>query len=125
MPERSNPPDRPAASTGRAAPPQRRLSGWRWILTTLLLLAVNYALATFCLPSSTPQRVNIPYTLFSEQVQASNVATISAQGDQIQGRFKQPVSFTPDGSSQASKVTAFATVQPTFSDPALLSVLQQ
>jgi ATP-dependent Zn protease len=95
------------------------------LLYSLVLLVLNYTLVSLFLPSPTVRRVNIPYTLFNQQVQTGNVAQINATGDTIQGKFKQPVSFTPNGSSQAVQVTAFATVQPTFSDPSLLSQLEQ
>jgi cell division protease FtsH len=91
----------------------------------LALLAINYALVAFFAPGNSTQRTSIPYTLFSQQVQAGNVAEITAQGDQIQGKFKQPVAYTPSGATQETQVAAFATVQPTFSDPSLLAELQQ
>jgi cell division protease FtsH len=97
----------------------------RFVIYTLVLLAVNWAIVAVFAPPTTSSRVNIPYTLFTQQVQASNVTEITAQGDQIQGKFAQPVSYTPDGATQAVQVTAFATVQPTFSDPTLLPALVQ
>jgi cell division protease FtsH len=95
------------------------------LIYALVLFALNYSIVTLFLPPSTSQRANIPYTLFTQQVQASNVAQITAQGDQIQGSFKQPVTYTPAGSTQAAQVTTFATVQPTFADPNLLPELEQ
>ena len=86
----------------------------------LALFALNYLLVSFLLPPPTTQRVAIPYTLFKQQVDAGNVAAITATADQIQGRLKQAVSYTPPSTGQAVQVTAFSTVQPTFSDPGLL-----
>ena len=114
-----------APSTTPRPTPQRRTHWWRWLIYALVLFALNYSIVTLFLPPSTSQRANIPYTLFTQQVQASNVAQITAQGDQIQGSFKQPVTYTPAGSTQAAQVTAFATVQPTFADPNLLPELEQ
>jgi cell division protease FtsH len=94
-------------------------------LTALVLFALNYALVSFILPPSTTQRVAIPYTLFKQQVDAGNVAAITATADQIQGRLKQAVSYTPPSTGQAVQVTAFSTVQPTFSDPGLEALLEQ
>src|SRR6478672_9234214 len=113
MPGSANPQPRSTPSPSNTATPRR---WWRWVVYSVLLLALNYTLVSMLLPAPTAQRVNIPYTLFNAQVQASNVAAITTQGDQIQGRFKQPVSYTPDAASQESQVTTFATVQPTFSD---------
>ena len=90
----------------------------------LVLFAINYALVALFVPGPSTQRVSVPYSLFSQQVQAGNVAAITAQGDQIQGRFKQPVSYTANGATQAVQVTAFAAVQPSFSDSSLLSQLE-
>jgi hypothetical protein len=69
--------------------------------------------------------VAIPYTLFKQQVDGGNVAAITASGDQIQGRLKQAVSYTAPNTTQAVQVTAFSTVQPTFSDPGLETLLEQ
>ena len=91
----------------------------------LLLFAANYVLVSLFLPGPATQRVAIPYTLFKQQVDAGNVAAITASGDQIQGRFKQPVSYTAPSASQAAQVTDFSTVQPTFSDPGLEAQLEQ
>jgi cell division protease FtsH len=95
------------------------------VIYAVVLLVINFAAVSILLPPSTTQRANIPYSLFNQQVQAANVAEITASGDTIQGRFKQPVSYTPSGATEASQVTLFATVQPTFSDPTLLAALQQ
>jgi cell division protease FtsH len=89
------------------------------------LLAINYALVASFVPGASTQRTSVPYTLFTLQVQAGNVAEITAQGDQIQGKFKQAVPYTPGGATQTTQVTSFATVQPTFSDSSLLAELQQ
>jgi hypothetical protein len=99
-----------AGTTNSAAPrgsqpsstpaPAHKRAWWRWIIYALLLLAINYALVALLVPGP-------------------------AQGDRIQGRLKQPVSYTPPGASQALQVTAFATVQPTFSDPNLLTEMEQ
>src|ERR1051326_429188 len=111
--------------TAPASGPGRRRSWWRWALYALVLFALNYALVAVFAPAPTTQRVNVPYTLFSNQVQAGNVASITAQGDNIQGQFKQPVSYTPPNATAAVQVTTFATVQPALSDPTLLSQLEQ
>src|SRR3979411_2127301 len=109
----------------QASTPRRTRPTCKWLLCALVLFVVNYALVSQFASSQTPQRVSIPYTLFDQQVQAGNVAAITASGDTIQGRFKQPVSYTPPGSTSAAQVTPFATVQPTFSEPTLLAQLMQ
>src|SRR5258708_6657747 len=123
MPDTTTP-ARPSAAPGSGGRQRPRFT-WRWLVTVLALLAANYVLASVFLPAPTTQRVAVPYTLFKQQVDAGNVAAITASGDQIQGRFKQPVSYTAPNTSQAVQVTAFSTVQPTFSDPGLETLLEQ
>src|SRR5215204_3388058 len=112
----------PATSSSR---PGRGRPSWKWWLAALVIFAVNYALVSVAMPGSAAQRVDIPYTLFKQQVEAANVAAITATADQIQGRLKQAVSYTPPSTGQAVQVTLFATVQPTFSDPSLQTLLEQ
>src|SRR5215203_4467627 len=90
----------------------------RWPLWLLVvgLFALNYLLASLAMPAPAAQRVDIPYTLFKAQVEAANVATITATADEIQGMLKEPVGYTTPDTNQAVQVTLFATVQPTFSD---------
>ena len=64
--------------------------GWGFLVGIAVLLLINLASATFLLPAG-PQRVDIPYTLFKQQVDAANVAEIASRGDTIQGTFRQPV----------------------------------
>jgi cell division protease FtsH len=126
MPDTTN----PARGSAVPAPPvaggrQWRRPTLRWWLTAIALFAANYLLVALFLPAPATQRVAIPYTLFKQQVDSGNVAAITASGDQIQGRFTQPVSYTAPNTSPAVQATDFSTVQPTFSDPGLETELQQ
>ena len=118
-------PTKPARRATPSPRPSRGRPSWKWWLAALAIFALNYALVSVVLPAPATQRVAIPYTVFKQQVDASNVAAITATADQIQGRLKQPISVTPVGSSQAVQVSAFSTVQPTFSDPGLETLLEQ
>src|SRR3982074_2519957 len=118
-------PTAPGATAPGATAPRRTWPTRRWWLIALALFAVNYVLVSFILPPSSTQRVAIPYTVFKQQVDASNVAAITATADQIQGRLKQAISYTPPSTGQAVQVTAFSTVQPTFPDPGLETLLEQ
>ena len=60
-----------------------------WLLV-LLVFGANYLLVYVLLPNRV-DRMEVPYTLFRQQVQAGNVAEITSRGDAIQGTFKQPV----------------------------------
>ena len=74
---------------------QRRLRPQPWWLTFLVVMAANWVLMRALAPE--PSYVNIPYTLFKEQVQAGNVAEVTSQGDAIQGTFKKEVTYPHEG----------------------------
>jgi cell division protease FtsH len=98
---------------------------WISVIGILVILFINLASATFLLPSG-PQRVDVPYTLFKQQVEAGNVADIASRGDTIQGTFRQPVSVpSATAGGPAQSATDFATVTPAFVDPGLDTLLEQ
>jgi len=70
-----------------------------------------------------PQRVELSYTFFKQQVEADNVAQISTRTDTIQGTFRQPVTYQPDPAASARTVADFSTVIPAFADPGLETLL--
>ena len=124
---------RPQAKTGRRPPPQRP-SLW---VAFALLLALDWILVLAYQPSA-PPRVTVPYSYFTQQIQAGNVASVTAQGPAIQGTFRHAVTYpvqngttssSPNGttsSSQNPTTTAhFATNRPTFADDHLLSALEK
>jgi hypothetical protein len=59
----------------------------------------------------------VPYSAFLDQLEAGNVASITFQGTEIQGRFKKSA-----GSTQAD---TFSTRVPDFGDPALIPELHK
>src|SRR6266851_8215038 len=113
---RSPPPAAPSAPA-----PQRFRRWWRWLLFPALL-ALNYLLILFVTPGQ-PQRVELSYTFFKQQVTADNVAQISTRTDTIQGTFKQPVPYQPDPTVPAKTAGDFSTVIPAFADPGLETLL--
>ncbi|HEX3235809.1 MAG TPA: ATP-dependent zinc metalloprotease FtsH, partial [Gemmatimonadales bacterium] len=86
-------------------------------------LAANFVFITFLFPGK-PQRVEVSYTLFKQQVVLDNVAEISSRADTIQGSFRSPVPYPPDA-EKAAQVSDFSTVQPAFADPGLESLLNE
>jgi cell division protease FtsH len=113
---RSSPPGTPVTPLTK---PIRRW--WRWLLFPALLL-VNYLLILFVTPGQ-PQRVELSYTFFKQQVEADNVAQISTRADTIQGTFRQPVVYQPDLAAAARTAADFSTVIPAFADPGLETLL--
>ena len=83
--------------------PVRRWS--RWLLFPVLLL-LNYLLITVVLPKA-PERVEVSYTFFKQQVQADNVVEISTRTDTIQGTFKKPVAYRPNADTPTRTAADF------------------
>jgi cell division protease FtsH len=102
----------------------RPLRQWPWWVSFLALLALNYVLINLIVPPE-GTRLKVSYTFFKQQVTADNVVEISSRADTIQGSFRQPVTYPPDGGSTATTSTAFSTVQPAFADPGLESLLNE
>jgi cell division protease FtsH len=90
-PTQRPPSKRDSAPEARQAPvmPPRRM----W-LTFLILLASNYLLMRWLVPSP-DAAITIPYTAFKEQVAKGNVEAIYSQGADIEGRFGEPVTWPP------------------------------
>src|SRR5690606_6397392 len=115
---------------GQPAPPNIPRRTW---LIFLVLLLANYLLMRSLFNG--PDSVTIPYTVFKEQVAAGNVETIYAQGEEIEGRFAEPITWPPEGQTQERarpsgqrpaapqaeprEAETFTTVLPAFVDPGL------
>ena len=69
-------------------PPRR---SWLWFA---LILLVNFMLFRFLFPGPEAP-VEVPYTFFKEEVRAGNVEAIYSQGDSVEGRFEEPVTYPP------------------------------
>ena len=116
---------RRAAGPGgkRTMPPAR---SWLWFA---LILLANFLLVRFLFPGPEAP-VEVPYTSFKEEVRAGNVEAIYSQGDTVEGRFENSVTYPPKGEggsqpdappSRTSKT--FTTVLPSFVDPGLEELL--
>ncbi|TMA42058.1 MAG: cell division protein FtsH, partial [Deltaproteobacteria bacterium] len=92
---------------------QRRIRPQPWWLTFLVVMALNWALMRVLAPE--PSYVNIPYTLFKEQVQAGNVDEVTSQGDAIQGTFKKEVTYPHEGPTKHTALR-FKTLLPAFAN---------
>ncbi|CAA9283799.1 MAG: Cell division protein FtsH, partial [uncultured Chloroflexia bacterium] len=95
-----------------------------WIIL-LALLALNWFLAPLLFPE-TNNRIEIPYSLFKQQVAAGNVSEITDTGTEIQGTFKQAVTDPePATGQEAQSSTEFTTRMPSFPDESLTPLLEQ
>src|SRR5256885_3328311 len=103
-------------------PPRRT---WIWFLA---LLASNFVLLRVLKPGG-EQSITVPYTLFKEEVQKENVASIYSRGDTLTGRFRNDVTYPAPGEKVPPNVTtsrepsrtakSFATTLPAFVDQGL------
>src|SRR6266566_7419327 len=94
-----------------------------WWISFIVILVLNYLLVQFFLPASPPQRIDVPYTFFKQEVSAGNVSEVTSRADVIQGLFKQAVTYPPD-QANAPTSTQFQTVMPQFADPGLETLLE-
>src|SRR5215212_817844 len=106
----------------RPAPVQHLQQHWPWWVTLLVALVMNYLFISVFFPGQ-PQRVDVSYTFFKQQVEAENVAEISTRADTIQGTFRQGAAYPPDAGTAAKTVRDFSTVLPVFADPGLETLL--
>ena len=88
-----------------------------------LLGVVVAALVVFGIVESLGRPAAMPYSAFLDQLEAGNVASVTFQGTQIDGRFKHPVGNT--ASNPGAQQNAFRSRVPEFGDPPLLAELRK
>ena len=81
------------------------------------------ALLSWAVVEQTGQPAAMPYSTFLDQVEAGNVASVTFQGAEISGRFKQPSEGSP--SSAATPGASLRSRVPDFGDPALMPTLHK
>jgi cell division protease FtsH len=86
---------------------------WFWLLFAALLI-VNWVLAATLTRSTPVTRVTVPYSLFYEQVQARNVASITATGDTIEGTLRGAIKYPSGEQGETSRF--FRTQRPVFAN---------
>lgn len=98
-------------------------------LTFLLVLIVNFLIVRYVFPSG-DEPVSVPYTLFKEEASRGNVSKIYSRGENLTGRFRNPVTYSPTADSgsrvrvpEPRDVTTFSTTLPAFLDPGLEALL--
>jgi cell division protease FtsH len=97
-------------------PPMLPWSGRRFVVILLVLFALNWLIVAIFAPAE--PRITVPYNPnFLAQVRDGNVKEISAKGDEVQGEFKEDVTFEGDKAKQ------FETQIPTFANRRQLSEL--
>ena len=115
------PDGRGAHDDGR--PPQRSRFRWWIVGIVVVLLAVNYLIASQTLKPNAP--IRIPYSpTFLTQVKDGNVDSISSTGDSIEGSLKKAIRY-PSNNEGAPTSTNFETQVPSFANNQQLSNLLQ
>src|ERR671917_956474 len=104
-------------------PPART---WLWFA---LILLTNFLIVMLLFPGPEAP-VEVPYTVFKEEVRAGNVESVFSQGDTVEGMFKEPVTYPAEGEessepgSKPSRTSeTFTTALPSFVDPGLEELL--
>src|SRR5919109_3028079 len=109
-------PEEKGAIAGMRPPGGRRF----WLLLLLLFLANWFVVSQF---AAGPKRLEVPYTVFREQLDAGNVGEIRSRGEDIQGEFKKEVTYPAGNDGTTSK--RFMTVRPSFAEDNLYEELVQ
>ncbi|MFO7287017.1 MAG: ATP-dependent zinc metalloprotease FtsH [Gammaproteobacteria bacterium] len=100
-------------------------NAWLWFI---VILALNFLLVRIFFPAA-DEALTVPYTVFKEEVRKDNVAAIFSQGERIEGRFVEPVTFprvvgdAAEGTAAPRTGTTFTTTLPSFVDPGLENLL--
>ncbi|MGY1836352.1 ATP-dependent zinc metalloprotease FtsH [Blastococcus sp. SYSU DS0510] len=128
--------ERPDTESDRWAASWRKPGGSRFWLVLAALLALNWVVSGLLL--APPQRLEVPYTFFRDQVEAGNVAEVTTIGDTIAGRFEQEVTYPLEDQGgqdagtqeppaapgdQSRSATLFSTQRPSFADDGLMDLL--
>jgi cell division protease FtsH len=107
----------------QVGPPPHRRPGFLWFV--LILLAINWASYFLFQPTTSEQRVTVPFSpYFLQQVKAGQVSSLSSKGDTIQGKFTAKQRY-PSSDKKATPTKLFATEVPSFWNGSQLSALLQ
>ncbi|HEU4512241.1 MAG TPA: ATP-dependent zinc metalloprotease FtsH [Nocardioidaceae bacterium] len=121
-PERSRPPWRVEGAPKHAADDggRRRTPWWHWLLLLLILLPLNWAISNAVLGPEAP--TDVSYSFFRAQVEAGNVAEVTAVEDELTGTLEREVAYPPKAEEQ-TRVEVFRTYRPTFADDSVIEDL--
>jgi len=103
---------------------RRRDVSWPVLLALVAVMVSLNVLVVALVPNDRPVRARIPYSpLFLDQVRAGNVASISSQGETVQGQLKREITV-PKAVGEAKVTTQlFSTEVPTFANDTELADL--
>ncbi len=112
-------PDRAGGAGGPKIPGPGRVGNMppsrTWLVFLLVLLA-NYFLVRLLFPSP-GDAIPVPYTAFKQEVARGNVEAIYNQGQSIEGRFAEPVTWPPPGEQSQAAPGASRAERRLFQEP--------
>lgn len=119
------PPDK-QPNNQKPSGPQFNIPRWVWPVVFILVLLWAFRGAVDMVNLATgDQTIQIPYSLFREQVTAGNVAQVTFQETQARGRLKSEIQFTPAGSGDIVTVRQFSTTLLPIDDTELAKLLAE
>ena len=84
-----------------------------WAVVAVLMI-VNWLVVFMALRSEPP--LQVPYSVFLEQVEDGNVIEVNATGDTIAGKFDSPVTYPESGQPDSTTDVVFQTERPFFAE---------
>ena len=105
--------------TNATALVHRRISRAWWLVVIVAVAAVLVVIAV----EKSAKAPSTPYSMFLDQLDAGNVASVTFRGTEIDGRFKHPLIDAPAGG--AVKENVFRSRVPEFGDPTLIAELRK
>ena len=127
----SNKDEKPDGKNNRPSGPQFQIPRWWWLVFLGILLLWSLLRLPDMVSSVSPtQPINVPYSVFYDQVTSDNVNTVTLQDASVQGTFKTSVTWPENGSpllrqgvTQQSSLSFTSTLLP-ISDPQLPQTLR-
>ncbi len=95
-----------------------------WLRPPVWFIGIAAALlAVFAMTEIAGRPAAAPYGAFLDQLDAGNVASVTFQGTEIDGRFKQPLNEA--ASNGTARADTFRSRVPDFGDPTLIPELRK
>ncbi|RPA68681.1 ATP-dependent metallopeptidase FtsH/Yme1/Tma family protein [Cyclobacteriaceae bacterium YHN15] len=107
-----------------------KLPSTRILLIFFAILIGNYLLVNYFFPNKEPA-INIPYSLFKEQVAKGNVKAVYTKGELITGKLENEITYTrldpnkKEKQTRSEEVSHFTTTIPSFAEQGLETLLEE
>ncbi|MDH3388031.1 MAG: cell division protein FtsH, partial [Gammaproteobacteria bacterium] len=98
---------------------RQALPWWRYVAWFVMLVLFSW----FWIGRGDPAQQALSYSQFKTEVAEDRIAWVEFRGDQIAGKFDQPVSSATPG--DARSITRFITTLPPVQDPDLIALLER